>query len=75
MAYKILFSEDAILDLESILDFIYADNPEAADRFGTGLLNHVHLLQNFPRLGVPIPETFWRPEDPSLPSPRLLQAS
>ncbi len=54
MAYKILFSEDALLDLESILDFIRADNPDAAERFGIALLNHIELLQTFPRLGVPV---------------------
>ena len=56
MAHKILFSEDALLDLESILDFIGADKPDAAERFGTALLTHVELLQSFPRLGVPIPK-------------------
>jgi plasmid stabilization system protein ParE len=33
--YKILFLEDALLDLESILDFIFDDKPQAAERFGT----------------------------------------
>lgn len=56
MAYKILFSEDALLDLESILDFICADKPDAAEGFGRGLLTHVELLQSFPRLGVPMPK-------------------
>ena len=55
MAYTILFTEDALLDLESILNFIGADKPEAAERFGTALLDHVDLLENFPRLGVPVP--------------------
>ena len=55
MAHKILFTEDAIADLEIILDYIRADNPSAAERFGTALLSHVEMLQNFPRLGVPVP--------------------
>ena len=54
MAYKILYNEKALGDLEAILDYIRADNPAAAERFGTALLNHVELLQNFPRLGVPV---------------------
>jgi plasmid stabilization system protein ParE len=54
VAYKILFTEDALADLEIILDYICADNPGAAERFGTALLNHVEILQNFPRLGVPV---------------------
>ena len=55
MGYKILFTEDALVDLEIILDYIRADNPDAANRFGTALLNHVELLQTFPRIGVPVP--------------------
>ena len=55
MAYKILFTEDALVDLEIILDYIRVDNPSAAERFGTALLNHVELLQIFPRIGVPVP--------------------
>ena len=55
MGYKILFTEDALVDLEIILDYIRSDNPEAANRFGTALLNHVELLQSFPRIGVLVP--------------------
>jgi plasmid stabilization system protein ParE len=54
VAYKILFTEDALVDLEIILDYIRADNPDAAERFGTSLLRHIELLQSFPRIGVPV---------------------
>lgn len=54
MAYKILFTEDALVDLEIILDYIGADHPSAAERFGAALLNHTELLQSFPRIGVPV---------------------
>jgi plasmid stabilization system protein ParE len=53
VAYKIFFTEDALRDLEVVLDYISADNPSAAERFGTSLLNHVELLQNLPRIGFP----------------------
>ena len=56
MVFKILFAEDALADLESLLDFIRADNPVAAERFGTALLNHVELLRDFPRLGAVVPK-------------------
>jgi plasmid stabilization system protein ParE len=56
VVYKILFSEDSLSELESLLDYIRADNPAAADRFGDALLNHVELLREFPRLGAPVPE-------------------
>ena len=55
MAFKVLFTEDALVDLEVILDYVRADSPTAAKRFGTALLNHVELLQSFPRMGVPVP--------------------
>jgi toxin ParE1/3/4 len=55
VGYKILFTDDALVDLEIILDYIRDDNPDAADRFGTALLNHVEVLQSFPRIGVPVP--------------------
>jgi plasmid stabilization system protein ParE len=54
VAYKILYTEDALTDLEAILNYIRADNPAAAERFGTALLNHVELLESFPRLGSPV---------------------
>ena len=54
MGYKIQFTENSLADLEIILDFIRSDNPEAADRFGQSLLNHVNLLQSLPRIGVPV---------------------
>ncbi len=55
MGYKILFTEEALVDLEIILDYIRAENPDAANRFGAALLNHVELLQSFPRVGVLVP--------------------
>jgi plasmid stabilization system protein ParE len=54
VAYKTLFTEDALVDLEILLDYIRADDPAAAERFGTALLNHVELLQKSPRIGVPV---------------------
>ena len=51
MAYKILFTEDALVDLEALLSYIRADNDAAAERLGRALLSHVELLQDFPRLG------------------------
>jgi plasmid stabilization system protein ParE len=53
MAFKILYTEKALADLEAILDYILADNPAAATRFGNDLLNHVDLLAAFPHIGSP----------------------
>jgi len=44
MAYKILFTEDALVDLEVLLSYIRADNPAAAERLGRALLSHIELL-------------------------------
>ncbi len=54
MVYKILYSEDALADLESILDYIRTDNPTAAEGFGMAVLNHVDLLKSFPYIGRPV---------------------
>ena len=54
MEYKILFTEDALVDLEVLLSYIRSDNDAAAERFGRALLSHVELLQDFSRLGVMI---------------------
>lgn len=54
MAYKILFTEDALADLESILDFIRADNQSAAEEFGEAPLDHINLLREFPHIGTSV---------------------
>ena len=52
MAYKIPFTEDALVDLEIILYYVCADNPSDAERFGASLLNYIELLESFPRIGT-----------------------
>jgi plasmid stabilization system protein ParE len=54
VAYKILYSDDALVELEILINYIRADSPRSAERFGTALLNHIELLQEFPRLGLPV---------------------
>lgn len=54
MAHKIVFTEDALTDLEDILDYIRIDNEAAAESFGVALLDHIELLQDFPRIGTPV---------------------
>ena len=54
MAFKIVYTEGALADLEATLDYIRADNREAAARFGDALLNHVDLLAAFPHVGSPV---------------------
>ncbi|HEY2328243.1 MAG TPA: type II toxin-antitoxin system RelE/ParE family toxin [Verrucomicrobiae bacterium] len=56
MDYKIIFSEPAIADLESIIRFIAKDNPSAAASFGAKLIGSVRHLATFPRMGRIVPE-------------------
>ena len=51
MAFKIIYTEKALADLEAILDYILVGNPTAASRFGNDLLNHVDLLAEFSHIG------------------------
>lgn len=54
ISFTLSFNDDALSDLEVILDYIGADHATAAQRFGHALLNHVELLQNHPRIGIPV---------------------
>jgi toxin ParE1/3/4 len=56
MGCKIIFSPQAIADLESAVRFIAQDNPDAAMRMGNALIDHVAILENFPLLGSEYPK-------------------
>lgn len=51
MGCKIIFSPQAIADLESTVRYIARDNPEAAVRVGNALLDRVSILESFPLIG------------------------
>ena len=55
MDYKIIWSDAAIADLQSICSYIARDNPEAAERIGNGILDHVLILASFPYIGPAYP--------------------
>jgi plasmid stabilization system protein ParE len=48
MGCKIIFSPQAIADLESAVRFIAKGNPDAAMRVGNALIDRVSILKNFP---------------------------
>ena len=56
---EIRFTETADNDLAAIRRHIAQDNPAAADRTITRILQSIRYLENFPRLGRPglLPET------------------
>ena len=55
MDFKILFSDQALSDLNAIIEHIADDNPDAAARLGKSLIDHVRILQSFPYIGAVIP--------------------
>jgi toxin ParE1/3/4 len=56
MGCKIIFSPQAIADLESVVRFIAKDNPNVAVRVGHALIDRVAILENFPLIGSPYPK-------------------
>ncbi len=55
MGCQIIFSPQAIADLESVVRYIASDNPEAAVRVGNALIDRVAILETFPLIGSPYP--------------------
>jgi plasmid stabilization system protein ParE len=57
MAFKILYHEDALADLEEIFDWSRERHPETTQQFADDLFEHIELLQSFPYIGAPIIRT------------------
>jgi plasmid stabilization system protein ParE len=53
MGCKIIFSAQAIADLEQVVRHIANDDPVAAMHVGNRLIDRVEILENFPLLGAP----------------------
>ena len=56
MAYKIIWSLQALEDLRSVTEFIAANDTDAAERFGLSLLHRVENLAEHPMMGSVVPE-------------------
>ena len=56
MGCKIIFSPQALADLEAAVRFIAEENPDAAARVGNALIDRVAVLENFPLLGSLYPK-------------------
>jgi plasmid stabilization system protein ParE len=52
--YRLLYTQRALNDLAEIVGYIAEDDPDAASRFGTSLLDYLELLRTYPRIGPPI---------------------
>ena len=55
MDFKIIWSDEAIADLQDIVSYVALDDPQAALRLGQGILEHVHVLESFPFIGPTYP--------------------
>ena len=55
MDYQIIWSDAATADLHDICSYIAKDNPQAAERVGRGILDHVLILGSFPLIGPAYP--------------------
>jgi plasmid stabilization system protein ParE len=51
MAYRLIYSEESLAELEAILDFIEDDNAAAVGPFASSLFDHLDLLESFPHMG------------------------
>jgi plasmid stabilization system protein ParE len=54
MAFKILYHEDALADLEEIFEWSREKHPETPEQFSNDLFDHIQLLQALPYIGTPI---------------------
>jgi plasmid stabilization system protein ParE len=50
--YRRVFTKKALNDFAAVIGYIAEDDPSAASRFGAALLDHVELLERFPRIGA-----------------------
>ena len=53
MGCKVIFSPQAIADLEEVVRYIAKEDPVAAVRVGNALIDRVQILEKFPLLGAP----------------------
>ena len=56
MAYEIVWSPAAKLDLKDLCEFIAQDNPYAASKFAQGVFDTIERLKHFPMSGRIVPE-------------------
>ena len=54
MTTKLVYTDEAISDLKRLRDFIKQNNPSAAQRIASTLINRMTTLQDFPKLGKPV---------------------
>ncbi|TVQ71084.1 MAG: type II toxin-antitoxin system RelE/ParE family toxin [Oceanospirillales bacterium] len=51
---KLVYTDEAIEDLQRLRNFIAVNNPSAASRIAQELVSKIELLPQFPKLGTPV---------------------
>ena len=54
MDFKVVYTEPALADLETVMGWSWERHPGTSERFADSLLNHIDLLSDFPYLGAPV---------------------
>jgi plasmid stabilization system protein ParE len=54
VAFKIILTDSALKDFESLMIWSLDHYAANSEKFGTSLLNHVDLLKAFPLIGHPV---------------------
>jgi plasmid stabilization system protein ParE len=54
MAFKVLYHEDSLADLEEIFEWSREKHPETTEQFADDLFDHIDLLQALPYIGTPV---------------------
>jgi len=54
VAFKVILTESALGDFESLMNWSRDHYAASSEKFGTALLNHVDLLKAFPLIGQPV---------------------
>ncbi|WP_411359795.1 type II toxin-antitoxin system RelE/ParE family toxin [Pseudidiomarina salilacus] len=55
MSIKLVYTDEAIADLQRVRAFIAEHDPQAAKRIAASLIERLKLLQHFPELGIAVP--------------------
>ncbi|MGD0298361.1 MAG: type II toxin-antitoxin system RelE/ParE family toxin [Bryobacteraceae bacterium] len=53
-AFKVLYHQDALADLEEIFDWSREKHPETTEQFANDLFDHIELLRALPYVGTPM---------------------
>jgi plasmid stabilization system protein ParE len=54
MAFKVLYHEDALADLEEIFGWSREQRPKTTQQFALDLFNHLDFFQAFPYIGASV---------------------